>query len=342
MEIKETLMALGKINGVSGFEEDIKEKAVEMLAQFCAEVKISRGGSVIGFCPCGKEDAPRLMIEAHVDRIGLMVSGIDEKGFISFVSVGGVDTRILLGSEVYVCGKEKVYGIIGAKPPHLKGKDDKDKLPKIGELLIDTGMDKKSLAEKVSIGDAIVMKNEFTSLLGSECFAPAMDNRAGMTAVLKALTDIKNSPYDIYIVFSTEEELGLHGAYSAAREVAPDLAVVVDVTHGMTPDTKDETGVFKTGSGTIICRGPNFDNDLTKELVKCAKENSVKYDIEVASGHSGTNAWAIQTAGAGVKTLLLSIPLKYMHTSVEALDLTDIEETAKLIKIIGEGGLLNA
>ncbi len=342
MEIREMLISLGKADGISGFEENIKEKVKEMLLPFCEEVKLSRGGSVIGIRRCGRENAPKLMLEAHLDQIGLMVTGIDDNGFVKFTNIGGVDSRILPSSEVYVLGNQKVYGVVGAKPPHLKGKEDKDKLPEIGDLLIDTGMDKEALQKQISVGDAIIMKNEFTPLLNNECFAPAMDNRAGMTAVLSAIEGIENSSYDIYIAFSTEEELGLHGAYSVAREIQPDLAVVVDVTHGMTPDTKDEIGVFNTGSGTIICRGPNFDNSLTRALVECAKKNGVKYDIEVAAGNSGTNAWAIQTAMSGIKTLLLSIPLKYMHTSVETLDLSDIEETARLIKIICEGGLLNA
>ncbi len=341
MDIKNMLVELGKVDGISGFEKAIKEKAKEILEPFCTEVKESRGGSIVGVIKCGKENAPKLMIEAHLDQIGLMVTGIDKNGFVSITNIGGVDQRILPGSEVYICGKEKIYGIVGALPPHLKSKEDKDRLPKISELLVDTGMDKDTLSKKVSVGDAILMKNGFASLLNNECFAPAMDNRAGMVAVISALKNMEKAAYDIYVVFSTEEELGFHGAYSVSSEISPDLAVALDVTHGMTPDTKDEVGVFKTGSGTIICRGPNFDHNLTRKLVECAKDNHIKYDIEVASGNSGTNAWAIQ-AVRGVKTLLLSIPLKYMHTFVEALDLSDIEETSKLLRIICEGGLLNA
>lgn len=342
MKALEILETLGSANGISGFEEDIKETAKGLLAPICDEVYESRMGSVIGVIKSGKENAKRLMIEAHLDRIGLMVSGIDKNGFVKFTAIGGVDPRILMGSEVYILGKEKVYGITGALPPHLKSKEDKDKMTKISEMLIDTGMSAEELKGKISVGDAIIFKSEAKKLLNTEYSAVAMDNRGGMAAVLYGASEIENSPYDIYIVFCTEEELGLHGAYTAAAEIAPDLCVVVDVTHGMTPETKEETGVFKTGSGTIICRGPNFDYVLAKDLVNLAKENNIKYDIEVVSGNSGTNAWAIQTAGEGIKILLLSIPLKYMHTFVETLDLSDIEETGKLIKLIGEGGLLNA
>ncbi len=342
MKALEILETLGSANGVSGFEEDIKETAKGLLMPICDEVYESRMGSVIGVIKSGKENAKRLMIEAHLDRIGLMVKGIDKNGFVKFTAVGGVDPRILMGSEVYILGKDTVYGITGALPPHLKSKEDKDKMPEISEMLIDTGMSANELKEKISVGDGIIFKSEAKKLLNTEYCAVAMDNRGGMAAVLWGASEIKNSPYDIYIVFCTEEELGLHGAYTAAAEISPNLCVVVDVTHGMTPDTKEETGVFKTGSGTIICRGPNFDYALAKNLVNLAKENNIKYDIEVASGNSGTNAWAIQTAGEGIKTLLLSIPLKYMHTFVETLDLSDIEETGKLIKLIGEGGLLDA
>lgn len=342
MEVEKILKNLADMDGVSGFEDSIAACAKELLLPFCHEVWQNKFKSVIGVKKSGMKNAKKLMIEAHLDRIGLMITGIDENGFVKFTNIGGVDPRILSGSEVYISGREKIYGIVGALPPHLREDSDKDKPPKIKDMLIDIGMKRETAMKKISVGDCILMKNAPIRLLGGEFSAPACDNRAGMAAVLYAAEQILDSPYDIYFVFCSQEELGLHGAYTAAGEIAPDIAIVVDVTHGMTPDTKDEIGVFKTGSGAIICRGPNLDNELTKGLIECAKSHNIPYDIEVAAGNSGTNAWAIQAAGSGCRTLLISVPLKYMHTAVETVDISDIEETGRLIKYAAEEGILGA
>ncbi len=341
MEIEKILKRLLSKSGASGFEENAAECAKELLMPYCDEVHINKFKSVIGVKKCGRQNAKKVMLEAHLDRIGLMVTKIDENGFVRFTNIGGVDPRILPGSEVCIMGREKVFGIVGALPPHLSENSDRKKLPRIKDMLIDIGMSKAMAETKIAVGDSIMMSNAPIRLQGGEFSAPGMDNRAGMTAVLYA-AELQNIQYDIYFVFSSEEELGFHGAFTAAAEIEPDFAVVVDVTHGMTPDTKDEAGVFRTGSGAIICRGPNFDNSLTKRLIECAKENNIRYDIEVASGCSGTNAWAIQNAKNGCKTLLISIPLKYMHTSVETIDLNDIEETGRLIKSAIREGIFGA
>ncbi len=338
METYEILKALTDEKGVSGFEGKIADTAKKLLAPFCDETYENRFKSVIGFKKSQNKNAKKLMIEAHLDQIGLMVSKFKGDGFLSFVPVGGVDSRILSGSEVIILGKgkEKVYGIIGAKPPHLSGSDDKDKMPKIDHMLIDTGLREEELKEKVSVGDSIIFKSSLTRLLGNECCSSAMDNRAGVTAILKAIEGLSSSPYDLYFAFASEEELGLHGAYTLAEEIRPDLAVVIDVTHGMTPDTKDEVGVFKTGCGAVIGRGPNFDSEFAEKIIEIAKEKNIKYEVEVASGNSGTDAWAIQNSFGGAKTALISIPVKYMHTSVETLDIADVEAVSALIKEIME------
>lgn len=341
MNTEKILEILTDTEGISGFEENAARVAMNMLLPLCDEVYENRYKSVIGVIKSKQKDPKKLMIEAHLDKIGLMVSSIEKGGFVKVDTVGGVDLRILPASEVYILGKEKIYGVLGALPPHLKSAEDKAKMPKISELLVDTG-GREDLAEKISPGDAVLMKNRLTPLSGGEYFAPAMDNRAGITAILKGIETLSNSPYDVYVVFSSEEEIGLHGASCAAWEIRPDIGVVVDVTHGMTPDTKDEAGVFKTGCGCVICRGSNFDDCLAKRAIFLARDNGIKYEIEAAADHSGTNAWTVQTAGGGVKTVLLSIPVKYMHTSVETLDLSDIEDTSRLIKLILEGGLENA
>ena len=145
--------------------------------------------------------------------------------------------------------------------------------------------------------------------------------------------------YNIEVVFSTQEELGLHGAFAGIEPGAAEAAIAVDVTHGMTPDSKEEAGVFPLGSGAVICRGPNLHYDYTRQLIKTAEEKSIPYEIEVASGGSGTTAWAIQTIGNGIPVMLISIPLRYMHTNVETLKLSDVKAVSDLIFEAVSGGV---
>ena len=339
MNVKEKLFELIKIKGVSGFELEIAEYLKNELLKTCDEVWINKHKSVIGLIKSEKENAKKIMVDAHLDQIGMMVKGIDEKGFVSFTNIGGIDERILPSSEVYILGKEKVYGVIGAKPPHLLTKEDSEKNPAIKDMLIDIGMNKEEAEKVIEVGDAIVMKSKPSELLDGKVSGMAMDNRSGIASVLYAIENLK-SDYDVYVVFSSQEETGLQGGYTAAAQIQPDLAIVIDVTHGETPDAKDKAGVFPLGSGAVICRGPNLDYDKTLKLIEIAKENNIKFEIEVAEGSSGTNAWLMQTCRQGVPCVLISIPLRYMHTSVETLLIGDIEETGKLIKLALGGDIL--
>ncbi len=339
MNVKEKLFELVKLQGVSGFEFEIAEYLKKELEKVCHKVWINKHKSVIGYIKSEKENAKKIMIDAHLDQIGMMVKGIDDKGFVSFTNIGGIDERILPASEVFILGKEKVYGVIGAKPPHLLTKEDAEKNPKIKDMLIDIGMNKDEAEKYISVGDAIIMKSEPVELLDHKVSSMALDNRAGIASILYAIENLK-SDYDVYVVFSSQEETGLQGGYTAAAEIQPDLAIVIDVTHGETPDAKDKAGVFPLGSGTVICRGPNLDYEKTLRLIEIAKENNIKYEIEVAEGSSGTNAWLMQTCRQGVPCILISIPLRYMHTSVETVLVKDIEDTGKLIKVALGGDIL--
>ena len=339
MNIENKVSELTAIDGVSGFETEIAEYLENELSKTCDEVWINKHKSVIGLIKSDKENAKKIMIDAHLDQIGMMVKGIDDKGFISFTNIGGIDERILPSSEVYILGKEKVYGVIGAKPPHLLTKEDSEKNPKIKDMLIDIGMDKEEAEKVIEVGDAILMKGKAIKLLDGKMSGMAMDNRAGIVSVLYAIENLK-SDYDVYVVFSSQEETGLQGGYTAAAQIQPDLAIVIDVTHGETPDAKERTGVFPLGSGAVICRGPNLDYDRTLRLIEMARENNIKFEIEVAEGSSGTNAWFMQTCRQGVPCVLISIPLRYMHTSVETLLIEDVEEIGKLIKIALGGDIL--
>ena len=184
--------------------------------------------------------------------------------------------------------------------------------------------------------------SQTTQLCGNIISGGAMDDRAGIAAIIKAIGCVDRAElcYNIRILFSVQEELGLHGVYSGINSSPPDAAIVIDVTHGTTSDTKDETGVFPLGSGAVICKGPNFDYNCSKQLIAIAKKRSIPYRIEVASGPSGTDAWAVQINGSGIPSMLISIPLRYMHTNVETLYLADIDAVSTLLAEAIKGGIV--
>ena len=342
MDIKIILKKLAEGCSVSGFENYLSETVKEMMRPFCDSVEVNRFNSIICHKACKNGSGRKIMIEAHLDQIGLIVTGIDKMGFVKFMSVGGIDKRILPASEVYIWGKEKVYGIIGSKPPHITESSDRDKMPDISGMLIDTGYTKDELEKKISIGDSVVLKSELTELANERVSCLALDNRAGVASVISAAERLCDAEDDIYYVFTSEEELGLHGVYSVAREIQPDYTIVVDVTHGMTVDSKDEAGVFELGSGAVICKGPALNSDFAAYLISVAEKNRIKHDIEVVSGHSGTNAWAVQKAYGKCKTALISIPLKYMHTAVEMVSVADVEAVSELLEKALKEGIGNA
>ena len=333
---------LTQIDCIAGFEGSFPEFLRTKLSPVVDEVKIDNLGNVIGVKRCGKPNAPRFMLEAHIDQIGLIVAGFENGGFVRFTNVGAVDSRILPASEIYI-GDNNIYGVIGHKPPHLSSGEKT--VTKVEEMLIDTGIPTEILQNSIKIGDKIIFKSAFTNLQNGQVSSAAMDNRAGVAALLDVahrLADI-TLDVDLYFALTTQEELGFVGAYAAANEIKPNEAIIVDVTFGETPDTKGKSEVFSCGSGAMIFRGPNVDYEKTLKLIEVAKINEIPYDIEVSGGSSGTNAVAVQTTDAGVKTMIISIPLKYMHTTVETLDITDVDAVSNLIfAYLTTGGESNA
>ena len=342
MDIFELIKELTTGDGVSGSSDGFLTYAENILKKYCRETHIDKAGNVIGFIPCGKKNAKKLMVEAHYDRIGLMVKNIDENGFIEFDVVGGVDKRILPSAEVLVLGREKLFGVIGAKPPHLREKKDENKID-AKDMLIDVGMSFDEVSELVSIGDFIVLYQEPVRLINNRISGAALDNRAGMASVICFLEKLSGLAieYDLYPVFTSGEECGLIGAYSAAFVINPDISVSVDATFGKSENDNAPSGTFELGCGAVIFRGPDTSYEGSLNLIKRAKEKGIPYDIE-AAGSSGTNAAAIQNARGAAETYLLSVPVKYMHQTVEMLSASDVEAVADLILEIAVGGVLSA
>lgn len=326
IDVRQLIEKLAAPRGVSGNESPVAEVAKDRLSKYCDEVKLDKMGNLLGLRRGhGKK---KILLEAHMDQVGLIVTKIEEDGCLRFDSVGGIDNGILPCMRVRIFGKETIIGII------VLCDDKLEKPPKIKDMKIYTGYDSAEEVKKYTeVGDLVAFDYQTEDLLGTRLCSGALDNRCGMAAMLLALEKLEGKTLDgdVYTLFSTQEEVGLRGSITGAFSVKPDIAVVVDVTHGVTPDSKDEPGVFDLGSGAVIFRGPNTDYDMSLELINLAKEKHIPYAIEAGGGPSGTTAWAVQTAGEGVLTMLISIPLRYMHTNVEVLDISDIEAVAELV-----------
>ncbi len=329
--MKELLRKLSQLRGISGFEYRIADEISELFSG-ADEVFCDKLGNVIALKKCNKENAPKLMIEAHMDEIGLMVRDIDKNGFVGFVNIGGVDARILPASEVVIHGKKDVLGVIGAKPPHLIDKDDAEKAGKIADMAIDIGLSYEKVKELISVGDSITVKSDFCELLNDRVFGKSIDDRAGVAVLVKLLQRLADEDldFDLYLVAAVCEEVTSSGAITSSFGIKPDFAIAIDVTHAVTPD--NSKSAFELGSGVAIAVGPNIHPAISKRLIEIAKKHDISYEIEIEGGNTGTDAWVIQVSCEGIPTELVSIPLRYMHTSVETMDINDFTATLQLLE----------
>lgn len=323
-ELSDMLAELSEMHGVSGFEDSVAKRLAELIAPYADSVHISPLGSVIAHKKSGKKGAKRLMLDAHMDEIGLIVTKIDEKGFLKLTNIGGIDERILPASEVIVHGKRDVRGIIGIKPPHLQSDGESGKILKIDELAVDVGMSRAEAEEVIGAGAWVSFDKEAATLLNNQMTGKSLDDRAGVCAVMSAarcLAD-KELDIDVYYVISTREETNLSGAGCAAYELEPDCALVIDVTHAKTPD--NQSCMFDVGEGVSYSLGPNVCTPLAQRIKEIADGLEIDARAEVDGGSTGTNAWSVQISGKGVATAVVSLPLKYMHTPAETVSLDDI------------------
>ena len=333
------LMKLCNFEGVSGFEFELGEKFRQILEEYCDCTETDILGNVIG--RLGNRGEKTVMIEAHLDEIGLMVKDIDDNGFVRFAKIGGINPATLPSAEVFIHGKERVFGVIGAKPPHLQSRQESSKNYRQDEMYIDTGFFAAELRGKIQIGDAITFAAKQAELLNGRVASKAIDNRMGLWCLAECAKRLKEKqlPCDVVFLGAVQEEVGCRGAKVGAYTIAPDCAVVIDVTHAVSPYTTGANAVFPLDSGVAIAVGPNLHPALSKKLIDVARTNEIPYTIEVCSGNSGTDAWVIQTTKKGIPCALLSAPLRYMHTQVETLSMADAEAVVTLICNAIEEGL---
>ena len=340
MEMIDLLEHLAQSTGVSGQEDTAAEMICEELKQYTDNVVTDAMGSVTAVI---REGTPLVLLDAHLDEIGLIVTYLGENGFLKAAAVGGVDRRLLIAQEVLILSKDPIEGIIASKPPHLLSAEEEKKVPKVDDLWIDTGYSTEELKEKVSLGDRVLLKSAFYRLLNGRVSSKALDDRAGVAAVFRALELLKNEPLScgLAVSFTCQEELGCLGAKTASYAMKPDLAVTVDVSFAHTPDAPEEK-CGKLGEGTMIGISPTLDKGISDTLTALAKEKGIPYQLEVMGGLTSTNADSITVSRGGVKCGLLSIPLRYMHTPIETIDPADVESTAGLMaEFVKKAGVKN-
>lgn len=341
MDIKKLCFSLSEKNGTSGDEQEACAYVKELLSEYM-NTEIDVLGNVVGTFGEGKT---HILLDAHIDQIGLVVRHIDDKGFLLVDKVGGPDLRVLTGAEVIVHGKSDIFGVISSIPPHLQKGDNKNEGVDLKSLAIDIGYSKEKAEEIVSIGDRVTLKTPQLELLGDNIVSSSFDDRCCIAVILRALelTKDKLNNLKISVLCSVQEETGGSGAKTGSFALMPDIAVALDVGFGDDPYT-DKSQTISLGKGPSIGISPTLDRELTNELKALCIDKNIPYQHDVMGGRTGTNADSINNTGCGVRTALLSVPLRYMHTGCEVISVDDIENTAKLLAefLIKKDGECNA
>jgi len=332
-EIPGLLDRLLRVPGPSGYEAP----AAELWREEASFATLSSDGIGSSIARVG-EASPLLAVIGHIDEIGLVVRHIDERGFLWFAPLGGWDPQILVGQRVELQGRNgPVPGVVGRRPLHLLDAEARKKVVELKGLHIDIGAaDRDEAAALVAVGDPVVIAAEPRPLADSRVVSRSMDNRLGAYVALEAMRRCHERGTlggSYAAVAAVQEEIGLYGARTSAFSIEPDLAIVIDVTHATdAPGIEEkELGSHSLGSGPVIYRGATLSPKLFELLAATAEEAGIEHTIGASGNSSGTDADAVQFARSGIPTGLVSIPLRYMHSPVEMVDLDDVEATVELL-----------
>lgn len=331
MELIDIIRELSTLDGPSGSEGAVAKRVSELLIPFMDEVRTDTMGNVLGYKSCGKKDAKRLLLDAHIDEVGFIVTGIEE-GFLKISEIGKPDVRQLPSSQVKVLAEPPIVGFVACKPVHVLSADEMNKNVKLEDISIDIGLSDTQAKKAVSLGTPVVFTGEFQELGSNSFCGKAFDDRACMAIIIDALKKLEGKELDVDLIVmgSVQEEIGSRGAITGTYGEAPDYAVVVDVTYGKTHDYK-KGDAFSVGGGPAIGVGPSLSRPLSNRFIELCKEKNFPYQIEVMGGDNGTNAWDIQISREGIATALISLPLKYMHTPIETFSLEDADRVSELL-----------
>ena len=334
MDFKKEMQRFCLLNCPSAFEQPVAEAAVEIMKPLVDEAYIDKFGNAIGVKRCGKKDAKKLLLDAHIDEIGMIVSGYDDDGFLEFTKIGGVDPRMLPDREVTILTETPMLGVVACLPPHVLSAADRKKSIPVEDLRIDAGLTSKAMAEKlIPIGTPISFRNgEYGGFyMDNDLFCgKSMDDRACFLTLVRTLELLQDRKLDVdvYVTATCREEVAF-GAGTAAYAIAPDACVAVDVTHARTVDNQGRDTVL--GGGPVIGQGPNCTRWMHQRMYQICEERRIPCQTSIMTGATGTNGWVFQIAREGIANAVVSLPERYMHTPIEVISIKDIEYIAELL-----------
>ncbi len=334
MEDIELLDKLTSTPGVSGSEEKVADVIIEEIKGLCDEYHTTPLGSVIALKKSTSGRAKgKIEISAHMDEIGFVVAKIEEGGYLRLATVGGVDPKILSSQEVTIIshtGRE-YKGVIGALAPHLQTEKERKEQPSHDTVFVDViGLSEDEVRANIRVGDTVTMHAPILRLMKNRIVGKSLDDRICVLANIKLLRELNKMifDWDVYVVFSSQEEIGSPGARTATYEIEPDVGIAIDVTIGDIHGVKEK--LPKLGKGPVLGLGPTCSPKIAGDIKKIAKEINVPLQLE-ASVRTGTDADSMFLVGKGVPIAVLSIPLRHMHTTVELIDMDDVNNLVRLL-----------
>lgn len=333
-ELKEFLKSLLLLPGISGYEDPVRTVIAEEWQPLVHELSTSRLGSLHGFkAGSGQEPRKRILLSAHMDAVGMIVTGIED-GLLRFLDIGGIDPRILPGQPVTIHGRRDLPGIVVQPPGFLLPEDQgPSHTVEMKYLFIDTGLRPAEVKELVKVGDLVSFAQQPIELSGDLLAGHSLDNRASVAAVTACLQELKNiqHAWDVWAVASVQEEASLGGAFTSSFDIRPDLGIAIDVTFARGPGSPSDYQTFPLGKGLTLGIGPNVHPGIYRALKELAEKLDIPFHDELMPRMSGTDAIAMQIVREGIPTMVLGIPLRYMHSPVEVVSMKDIARTGHLI-----------
>lgn len=332
MDITPFLKKLLTLPGLSGYEGPALTAIREVWQPLTDELTVSRMGSLHGLRRgTAPQPRPRIMLAGHMDAIGLMVTGIVD-GFLRITEVGGIDYRILPGQIVTVHARRDLPALVVQPSDRLLKNGKKSKPVELGDLLVDTGLLPEEVQELVRIGDLVSFAQQPVEMAGEILSGHTLDDRAAVAAITVCLHELRNVnlSWDLWAVATVQEEETLAGALTSPFDIRPDIAIAIDVTFAKGPGVSDYRG-FPLGKGPTLGLGPNIHPALYKTFKELAESIDMPYGIEPMPRMSGTDAMGLQIVAEGIPTMVIGIPLRYMHTPVETVAIVDINRAGRLL-----------
>lgn len=323
---------LCNLDGVSGCEGEVRRFIIDKIKPLADEITVDSIGNIIALKK-GADSGKRVMLSAHTDEVGFIISGITDKGFLEFKPVGGIDTRVVISKRVRI-GSGKIPGVIGMKAVHLQSRSERDSVPKMSELFIDIGAkDKASAEERVALGDYAAFDTRFAEMGSGVYKAKAIDDRAGCAIMIELMTAIPK--YDTYFCFTAQEEVGLRGARIAAARIKPDIALVIEATTcSDVGGVEEENYVTRIGGGAAVSfadRRTIVERGFCEGLMSLAAQKGIKVQYKAAVA-GGNDAGAIHLANGGIKTASISVPCRYLHSPAGIAAAEDINSVLQLCR----------